>query len=166
MCGILRRRRSAFGSRNTGAAWLSSARVVRCWLVPQRAQPLSLVAIIRLGTLMRLPVTSRRKVGMTSSPHGPYDQGFTRHTMVGTEGSQAARRSQSHKTDRSPDCTLQLECMKSESLVIAGQHTAVNTFPGLYTPPVTPWEWGIPEVGRVTARSPLTTVCFMTGVKS
>ena len=64
---------------------------------------------------------------MTSSPHGPYDQGFTRHTMVGTEGSQAARRSQSHKTDRSPDCTLQLECMKSESLVIAGQHTAVNT---------------------------------------
>ena len=26
---------------------------------------------------------------------------------------------------------LQLECMKSESLVIAGQHTAVNTFPGL-----------------------------------
>ena len=68
---------------------------------------------------------------MTSSPHGPYDQGFTRHTMVGTEGSQAARWSQSHKTDRSPDCTLQLECMKSESLVIAGQHTAVNTFPGL-----------------------------------
>ena len=51
--------------------------------------------------------------------------------MVGTEGSQAARWSQSQKTDRSPDCTLQLECMKSESLVIAGQHTAVNTFPGL-----------------------------------
>ena len=68
---------------------------------------------------------------MTSSPHGPYDQGFTRHTMVGTEGSQAARWSQSQKADRSPDCTLQLECMKSESLVIAGQHTAVNTFPGL-----------------------------------
>ena len=68
---------------------------------------------------------------MTSSPHGPYDQGFTRHTMVGTEGSQAARWSQSQKTDRSPDCTLQLECMKSESLVIADQHAAVNTFPGL-----------------------------------
>ena len=51
--------------------------------------------------------------------------------MVGTEGSQAARRSQSQKTDRSPDCTLQLECMKSESLVIADQHAAVNTFPGL-----------------------------------
>ena len=68
---------------------------------------------------------------MTSSPHGPYDQGFTRHTMVGTEGSQVVRWSQSHKADRSPDCTLQLECMKSESLVIADQHAAVNTFPGL-----------------------------------
>ena len=51
--------------------------------------------------------------------------------MVGTEGSEAARRSQSQKTDRSPDCSLQLDCMKSESLVIADQHAAVNTFPGL-----------------------------------
>ena len=31
----------------------------------------------------------------------------------------------------SSDCTLQLECMKSESLVIADQHAAVNTFSGL-----------------------------------
>ncbi len=35
------------------------------------------------------------------------------------------------KADRSPDCSLQLESMKSESLVIADQHVAVNTFPGL-----------------------------------
>ena len=68
---------------------------------------------------------------MTSSPHGPYDQGFTRHTMVGTEGCQAARWSQSQKADRSPDWSLQLDSMKSESLVIADQHVAVNTFPGL-----------------------------------
>ena len=51
--------------------------------------------------------------------------------MVGTEGSEAARWSKSQKTDRSPDCSLQLDCMKSESLVIADQHAAVNTFPGL-----------------------------------
>jgi hypothetical protein len=68
---------------------------------------------------------------MTSSRHGPYEQGFTRHTMVGTEGREPARGSQSQKANRSPDCTLQLECMKSESLVIADQHAAVNTFPGL-----------------------------------
>ena len=51
--------------------------------------------------------------------------------MVGTEGSEAARWSKSQKTDRSPDCSLQLDCMKSESLVIADQHAAVNTVPGL-----------------------------------
>ena len=47
--------------------------------------------------------------------------------MVGTEGSEAVKWSQSQKTDRSPDCSLQLDCMKSESLVIADQHAAVNT---------------------------------------
>ena len=31
----------------------------------------------------------------------------------------------------SSDCRLQLDGMKSESLVIADQHVAVNTFPGL-----------------------------------
>ena len=35
------------------------------------------------------------------------------------------------KNHLSSDCTLQLECMKLESLVIADQHAAVNTFPGL-----------------------------------
>ncbi len=67
---------------------------------------------------------------MTSSHHGPYDQGYTRATMVGTKGCQAARWSQSHKADRGPDWSLQLDSMKSESLVIADQHAAVNTFPG------------------------------------
>ena len=35
------------------------------------------------------------------------------------------------KTDPSSDCRLQLACMKSELLVIANQHVAVNAFPGL-----------------------------------
>ena len=68
---------------------------------------------------------------MTSSPHGPYVQGYTRATMDGTKGSKPARGSQSHKTGLSSDCSLQLDCMKLESLVIADQHAAVNTFPGL-----------------------------------
>ena len=68
---------------------------------------------------------------MTSSPHGLYDQGYTRATMDGTKGCETARFSQSQKAGRSPDCSLQLDCMKSESLVIADQHVAVNTFPGL-----------------------------------
>ena len=76
-------------------------------------------------------MTNRRKVGTRSSHHGPYGQGYTRATMDGTEGSEAATWSKSQKTVRSPDCSLQLDCMKSESLVIADQNAAVNTFPGL-----------------------------------
>jgi hypothetical protein len=51
--------------------------------------------------------------------------------MAGTEGSEGATWSQSLKAGRSPDWSLQLDSMKSESLVIANQHVAVNTFPGL-----------------------------------
>ena len=68
---------------------------------------------------------------MTSSHHGPYGQGYTRATMAGTKGRKPARGSQSHKTRRSSDRSLQLDSVKSESLVIADQHAAVNTFPGL-----------------------------------
>ena len=68
---------------------------------------------------------------MTSSQDGPYDQGCTRTTMRATEGSQSARRSKSVKSALSSDCRLQFAGMKLESLVMAGQHTAVNTVPGL-----------------------------------
>ena len=68
---------------------------------------------------------------MTSSHHGPYVQGYTRATMDGTERSKLVTASQSQKAVLSTDCTLQLEYMKSESLVIADQQAAVNTFPGL-----------------------------------
>ncbi len=68
---------------------------------------------------------------MTSSPHGLYIQGYTRATMVGTKGSKAARWSESQKAGLSSDRSLQLDSLKSESLVIADQHAAVNTFPGL-----------------------------------
>ena len=68
---------------------------------------------------------------MTSSPHGLYIQGDTRDTMEGTEGSESASWSQSQKALLSSDWSLQLDSMKAESLVIADQHAAVNTFPGL-----------------------------------
>ena len=67
---------------------------------------------------------------MTSSHHGPYVLGHTRATMAGTERSEAATRSESQKAGLSTDCSLQLDCMKMESLVIAHQHGAVNMFPG------------------------------------
>ncbi len=68
---------------------------------------------------------------MTSSPHGLYVWGYTRATMAGTKGCKRASVSQSQKTGPSSDRSLQLDFVKSESLVIADQNAAVNTFPGL-----------------------------------
>jgi hypothetical protein len=51
---------------------------------------------------------SRRKVGMTSSPHGPYELGYTHATMVITERSNDLNRSESLKIIlvRIVDCNL------------------------------------------------------------
>jgi hypothetical protein len=68
---------------------------------------------------------------MKSSQHGSDVLGDTHATMGGTEGCEGASRSQSHKAILSADCRLKPACMKTELLVTAGQHTAVNTFPGL-----------------------------------
>ena len=68
---------------------------------------------------------------MTSSPHGPNVTGCTRDTMAGTNSCDTGGWSQSQKASISSDWSLQLDSMKSESLVIADQHAAVNTFPGL-----------------------------------
>ena len=68
---------------------------------------------------------------MTSNHHAPYDLGHTRATMDGAEGREAATPSGSQKPVLSSDCSLQLDCTKLESLVIADQHAAVNTFSGL-----------------------------------
>lgn len=68
---------------------------------------------------------------MTSNHHAPYDLGYTRATMVVTKGSKQVIVSQPQKSHLSSDCSLQLDYMKLELLVIADQKAAVNTFPGL-----------------------------------
>ena len=71
-----------------------------------------------------------RKAEMTSSQYGPYAQGDTRATMAGTEGCEVARRSESHKAGPSSDRSLQLDCVKPESLVIADQPCRCEYVPG------------------------------------
>ena len=87
--------------------------------------------------------------------------------MDGTKGCNPARGSKSIKTVLSSDWSLQLDSMKLESLVIANQNVAVNTFSGLvHTARHTM------GVGFTLRRSPNlqrkepTTVGSMTGVKS
>ncbi len=92
---------------------------------------MSLVASSKMGTLVRLPGITRRKVGMTSNHHAPYVLGYTRATMAGTERKRDCEVERNSKAGPSSDCRLQLACMKSELLVIADQNAAVNAFPGL-----------------------------------
>ena len=68
---------------------------------------------------------------MTSNHHAPYDLGYTRTTMAINKEQQSREVERISKNCPSSDCRLQLACMKSELLVIADQHAAVNTFPGL-----------------------------------
>ena len=80
---------------------------------------------------MGLPLTKRRKVGTTSNHHALYDLGYTRNTMAFNRGKRSREVEQTPKKRLSSDRRLQLACVKSELLVIADQHAAVNTFPGL-----------------------------------
>ncbi len=104
---------------------------------------------------------------MTSSHHGPYVPGYTRATMAGTEGREVAKLSESQKVGLSSDCSLQLDCMKAESLVIADQQAAVNTFPGLVH---TARQVNRVECTRSRCTNPLgrkaPKVCLMRGTKS
>ena len=67
---------------------------------------------------------------MTSNHHAPYVQGFTHATMVGTMRSYLVRGRESLKAGLSSDWGLQLDPMKSESLVIADQQRCGEYVPG------------------------------------
>ena len=68
---------------------------------------------------------------MTSNHHAPYDLGHTRTTMAINNGKRSREVERNPKNGLSSDCRLQPAYMKPELLVIADQHAAVNTFPGL-----------------------------------
>ena len=88
----------------TGGAWLSSARVVRCWVKSRNERnPCPMLPAVRPGTHGRLPGITRRKVRTTSSHHAPYVQGCTHATMGGTTGSDPAKVSESLKAVLSSD---------------------------------------------------------------
>ncbi len=89
---------------------------------------------------------------MTSNHHAPYDLGYTRTTMASYREKQDREVEQNSKKRPSSDCRLQPACMKSELLVIADQHAAVNTFPGLVHTARHTMRAVIPEVRSLTVR--------------
>ena len=70
---------------------------------------------------------------MTSSQHASYTLGVTRNTMVGTIRSDPAKASESVKPNPSSDCSLKLDYMKPELLVIADQPRSGEYVPGSCT---------------------------------
>ena len=116
----------------TGAAWLSSARVVRCWVKSRnernpRLQLPSGLAGHSEGTAGDKP----EEGGDDVKSSWPLWAGLHTCYNGGDRGRRGREAEQIPKSRLSSDRTLQLGCVKVESLVIADQHAAVNTFPGL-----------------------------------
>ena len=109
-----------------GAAWLSSARAVRCRLkCHNERNPSPRLPSVRPGTPWTLPSQDVRKAGMTSNQHGPYVRGYTRVTMGGTGGSGHASGSQSPKPS-----SVRTGVCNPDSLVIAHQPWRGEYVPG------------------------------------
>ena len=121
-------RRSNTASR-TGAAWLSSARVVRCWVKSRNERnpcPWLLIQLSR-GTAGDNPEEGADDVKSSWPLHlGLHTCYNGRH-----KGKQSREVERIPKVAPSSDRSLQPDSLKPESLVIADQHAAVNTFPGL-----------------------------------
>ena len=116
----------------TGGAWLSSARVVRCWVKSRNERNPCRMLPARYGGHSCETAGDKPEEGgddvKSSCPlcpglHTCYNG---RHRAPRTREGEAIA-----KGGPSSDRRLQLACVKSELLVIADQHAAVNTFPGL-----------------------------------
>src|ERR671911_1110275 len=160
--------RSSLRGAVTGAAWLSSARVVRCWVKSRNERNPCLQlpsgwAGHSGGTAGDKPEEGGDDVKSSwplwAGPHTCYNGG--------DNGRRGREREPIPKSRLSSDRGLQLARVKVESLVIADQHAAVNTFPGLvhtarHTMGVglTRSRWANPRGGQPS------TVRSATGVKS
>ncbi len=127
-------RDGAFGSAgaNTGAAWLSSARVVRCWVKSRNERnPRLQLPSGKAGHFGETAGDKPEEGGDDVKSSWPLRAGLHTCYNGGDSGMRRGDPEPILKSRLSSDCTLQLECMKVESLVTEDQHDSVNTFPGL-----------------------------------
>ena len=121
-----------FGRSETGGAWLSSARVVRCWVKSRNERN-------PYGQLLTGKAEDSDETAGDNSEEGGDDVKSSCPLCLGLHTyyngyyneKLSCKVEQIYKNSLSSDCGLQPAHMKSELLVMAGQHTAVNTFPGL-----------------------------------
>jgi hypothetical protein len=117
---------------HTGVAWLSSARVVRCWVKSRNERnPHLYLPASNVGNYKETASDKLEEGGDDVKSSWPLRVGLHACYNGAYNGKPNCEVERILKRHLSSDCTLQLECMKLESLVIADQHAAVNTFPGL-----------------------------------
>ncbi len=117
---------------DTGAAWLSSARVVRCWVKSRNERnPFYQLPTRNGGNSDDTAGDKPEEGGDDVKSSWPLRPGLHTYNNGGDSGLPDCKVEQIPKSHLSSDCALQLEHMKLESLVIVDQNATVNTFPGL-----------------------------------
>src|SRR5258707_11859824 len=125
-----------FGSAggDTGAAWLSSARVVRCWVKSRNERnPHLQLPSGRAGHSAETAGDKPEEGGDDVKSSWPLWAGLHTCYNGGDRGRQRGDPPPISKSRLSSDCSLQPESMKSGSLVNAGQQAPGETFPGPVT---------------------------------
>ena len=148
----------------TGAAWLSSARAVRCPVKSgNERNPYYQLPSLRVGTLVKLLVKTRGRRGRRQVIMALMS--WATHMLQWRIQRVANSREVANpiKVRLSSNCRLQLACMKLESLVIADQHAAVNTFLSLVHTARQVMEAGSARSRRI---STVPTARLVTGTKS
>ena len=121
-----------YRTEETGGAWLSSARVVRCWVKSRNERnPYLQLPARKGGDSGETAVENTEEGGDDVKSSCPLCPGLQTYYNGNNSEQRSREAKQIFKCYLSSDCRLQLACMKQELLVMAGQHTAVNTFPGL-----------------------------------
>ena len=106
------------GSRETGAAWLSSARVVRCWVKSRNERnPYAQLPSSKVGHSVQTARVNREEGGDDVKSSWPLHPGLHTYYNGTYKGSRNREVKPIPKT--------------VESLVILDQHARVNAFPGL-----------------------------------
>ena len=111
---------------------MSSARVVRCWVKSRNERnPRRVLPSGDAGNPRGTAAVKAEEGGDDVKSSCPLCPGL--HTCYNGKYKEKQDREveQNSKTCLSSDCRLKLAYMKLELLVIANQHVAVNTFPGL-----------------------------------
>ena len=124
--------RSELARTETGGAWLSSARVVRCWVKSRNERnPYSQLPAGKAGDSGGTAGDNSEEGGDDVKSSCPLCLGLHTCYNGGYRGQRSREAERISKSHLSSDCGLQPAHMKLELLVIANQHVAVNTFPGL-----------------------------------